>query len=204
MKRNLTIIALTLAATLGATSIAEAQVFVRAPFVRVGVGPGVYVRAPFVNLWLPPAPVVVGPRYYVSPGIYATPGQSFVAPAPRVADAPPPTAEPQPLQPGLQPAPQPSPQQIMPSADNGPPPVAKAGKALSLEDFAKTFQPKAGSYEVTIVSPVTNQPTPVRFTLPAGAPRGVHLRANEIEFDYGIRRFVRIEFDNEGAVVTSR
>jgi hypothetical protein len=32
----------------------------------------------------------------------------------------------------------------------------------------------------------------------------VHLRPNEIEFDYGIRRFVRIEFDNEGAMVTSR
>jgi hypothetical protein len=30
------------------------------------------------------------------------------------------------------------------------------------------------------------------------------VRRNEIEFDYGIRHFVRIEFDHEGAMVTSR
>jgi hypothetical protein len=47
-------------------SLAEAQVFVRVPFVRVYVGPGgwVYVRAPFVvysNMDAVPGPNVVAP-----------------------------------------------------------------------------------------------------------------------------------------------
>jgi hypothetical protein len=51
---------------------------------------------------------------------------------------------------------------------------------------------------------MTGRATPVQFTLPSGAPRRVLLRPNEIEFDYGIRRFVRIGFDEDGAIVTSR
>jgi hypothetical protein len=193
MKRNLAVFTLTLAAAFGGASAAQAQVFIRAPFVRVGVGPGVYVRAPFVNLWVPPAPVFLGPRVYVAPPVYAAPPPVYVAPAPRVVESPPPA----PVDP--QPAPQPA-----PNGTNNAPPPAKAVKALSLEEFAKTFQPKGGNYEVNLVSPINNQITLVRFTLPEGNPRRVHLRPNEIEFDYGIRRFVRIEFDNEGAIVTSR
>ena len=37
-----------------------------------------------------------------------------------------------------------------------------------------------------------------------GTPRRVMVRRNEIEFDYGLRRFVRIEFDQDGAQVISR
>ena len=47
MKRTLTIVAAVLLGWLGAVSTSEAQVFIRAPFVRVGVGDGVYVRATF-------------------------------------------------------------------------------------------------------------------------------------------------------------
>jgi hypothetical protein len=189
MKRNLALVALALVVGLGLASTAEAQVFVRAPFVRVQVGGGVYVRAPFVNLWIPPPPIYVAPA-----PTYMAPAPVFVPPLPRVVESPPPQKEPQ-----SDPQPQPAPQN-----DNVPPQPTKAGKALTLEQFANSFQPKAGSYEVSIINPVTNQATQVRFSLPDGTPRRIHVRRNEIEFDYGIRRFVRIEFDSEGVMVTSR
>jgi hypothetical protein len=187
MPRNLALFALALVMGLGLASVAHAQVFVRAPFVRVQVGGGVWVRAPFVNLWVPPAPIYYGPPVYVAPST------SYTAPAPRVADMPAPqTTEPPPV----------STQPQLPSQSS--PQPGQAVQVPSLEQFAKTFQPKGGNYEVSILSPVTNQATPVRFTLPDGTPRRVQVRRNEIEFDYGIRHFVRIEFDNDGAMVTSR
>jgi hypothetical protein len=200
MKRHLAILALALTVGLGLASAAEAQVFVRAPFVRVQVGGGVWVRAPFVNLWLPP-----GPAYYAGPGVYVPPPAVFTPPVPRVVESPsPPQSDPSQPQPAPQ-QPQPAPpQQPMPNIDNNPPQPARADKAPTLQQFAGSFQPKGGNYDVSIVNPVTNQPTQVRFTLPEGNPRRVHVRRNEIEFDYGIRHFVRIEFDNEGAMVTSR
>ena len=75
---------------------------------------------------------------------------------------------------------------------------------MTPDEFAKTFQPKPGSYEVTLLNPVTNQPTPVRFTLPDGSPKRVLVHRREIEFEYGFRRFVRIQFDRDGATVVSR
>jgi hypothetical protein len=196
MMRNLTLVALTLVVGLSLASIAEAQVFVRAPFVRVQVGGGVYVRAPFVNLWIPPPPV-----YYVP--------NAYVPAMPRVVESPmPQSVEPQPQTvPQQQPVPQQLPvpqQQPVPNNDSTPSPLTKTEKALTLEQFANSFQAKGGNYEVSIVSPVTNQATQVRFTLPDGNPRRIHVRRQEIEFDYGFRHFVRIEFDNEGAMVTSR
>src|SRR5437588_10613408 len=83
MKRNLTFVALALVVGLGVASSAEAQVFVRAPFVRVQVGGGVWVRAPFVNLWVPPGPAYYGPR------VYAGPPAVYVPPMPRLVDSPP-------------------------------------------------------------------------------------------------------------------
>lgn len=194
MKRKFRIVVLALVMGASLASTAQAQVFVRAPFVRVQVGGGVYVRAPFVNVFIPPRPV------------YVTSAPVFVAPTPQVVEAPPQPSEaqaapPSPTIPQQQTLP---PQQAAPPQDYSPPQPTRATQTPTLEQFAKTFQPKAGSYQVSIVSPVTNQPTPVRFTLPEGNPRQVHLRGNEIEFEYGFRRFVRIEFDNEGAMVTSR
>lgn len=167
-------------------SASHAQVFVRAPFVRVQAGGpgGVHVRAPFVNIWVPGRP----PVYYV-PTPVAPP--VFVPPAPKV------------VVPGPQQQPQPEPQPKEGTGDLAPPqPLAPSG-TLTLEQFIKSFQPKAGSYEVTLLNPITKEPTTVRFTLPEGSPKRVHLRSNEIEFDYGIRRFVRITFDRDGAMVTS-
>jgi hypothetical protein len=196
MKRYFALMTLAVVLGLAVASAAEAQVFVRAPFVRVQVGGGVYVRAPFVNLWLPPPPVYVGPPAYIAPP------NVYVPPMPRVVESPaPPANEPPPLPNTPPPVPN---TPAVPNNDNGPPQPAKAAQVPTLEQFAKSFQPKGGRYEVSILNPVTNQATPVRFTLPEGNPRRVDLRRNEIEFYYGIRRFVRIEFDNEGAMVTSR
>ena len=76
MKRILILTAAVALGWLGLVSASQAQVFVRAPFVRVGVGDGVYVRAPFVNLYVPPA----GPVY--------APGVVFVPPPPAVVPPP--------------------------------------------------------------------------------------------------------------------
>ena len=185
MKRSLAIIAFALGCWMAAESSAQAQVFVRAPFVRVQVGPGVGIRAPFVNLWLPSNP----DPYYYPPG--------YVPPAPPAGAVPPA---------GLGPEVAPPPALVAPKAgSDAPPPAAgQQVQALTLDQFAKTFQAKAGSYEVDLVNPVTNQPTRVRFALPEGTPKNVHVRPREIEFRYGVLRFVRIEFDRDGAQVVSR
>ncbi len=178
MRRTILFGVLATLAGLGLASSAQAQVFVRAPFVRVQVGgPGVYVRAPFVNLWIPGGP----PPVYV-------PAPSFVPPMPAPVE----------VQPKAEPQPAPK------SEDLAPPTPVQPAQAPTLEQFANSFKAKGGSYEVTLQNPVTKAPTTVRFTLPAGTPRRVMVRRNEIEFEYGLRRFVRIEFDQDGAQVVSR
>jgi hypothetical protein len=192
MTRTLIISAAVVAATLGLASVSEAQVFVRAPFVRVAVGDGVAVRAPFVNLYVPPA----GPTYYSPfgpriiytsppPVVVMPPAQSFTPPAPQPLPLPQPPANP-------------------PIVDNGPPQPVQPAQVPTLESFAKTFQPKAGSYEVTIINPATKQPTNVRFNLPEGEPRRVIVNRYSIEFVYTLRQWTRIEFDRDGVVVTTR
>ena len=170
------------------TSLAEAQVSVRAPFVRVQVGgPGVYVRAPFVNIFVPSNP----PVYVLPPQ-----GPVFIPPPPRPVDNMPP-AEGQPL-------PKADPKRQPENPDLDPPQPLTPAKPLTMQEFAKSFQPKAGSYEITILSPVTKEPTPVRFTLPEGTPKRINVNGRSIEFQYGPRQFVRIEFDRDGALITSR
>jgi hypothetical protein len=184
MKRTIYLSAASLVAWLGIVSTSSAQVWVRAPFVRVGVGDGVYVRAPFVNLWIPGGATyspIYGPLY----------GPPLVAP-PATAPTMPPASE------GLA-----APKQIAP-LDNVPPLPIQPVSVPTLDGFAKTFQPKAGSYDVTMINPTTNQPTQVRFTLPEGSPRRVIVNRNSIEFVYALRTWVRIEFDRDGAMVTAR
>lgn len=204
---------------LGAANVAQAQVWVRAPFVRVGVGPGVYVRAPFVNLYVP-----TRDRYYYSgyggPGVYAPPyygpGVIYGAPAtdPRImppADgftAPPPALVPSPKTVERPPALPPKGDgpkgdgPALPKSDD-PPPLVGAG-AVAVEAFLKGFKPRAGSYEIDLINPVTKKPATVRFTLPEGTPTSVEYRGNTVEFRYAPTRFVRIEFDKDGAIVSSR
>jgi len=192
MRRIQVITGASMIALLALTAPAAAQVYIRAPFVRVQVGgPGVHVRAPFVNLFVPSTPDVhVMPPVQLMPP--ADPAPAFEAPAP------------EPVPERLQKAPllQPKPAEAHP--DDAPPAPAQPEQVLTLEQFAKAFQAKAGNYEVTLLNPVTRAATTVRFTLPEGTPRRVNLSRSEIEFDYGARRYVRIRFDRDGAEVSSR
>jgi hypothetical protein len=75
--------------------------------------------------------------------------------------------------------------------------------ALTLNDFAATFQPTPGAHEVRIVHPYTKELVTVAFTLPEGAPKQVHVNRRQIDFDYG-KRSVSIRFRLKGSVeVTS-
>src|SRR5713101_2531742 len=69
MLRFITFGLLALVGLVAGASPGQGQVFVRAPFVKVFVGPGVNVRAPFVNVWIPPGPpsVLVEPTQPVEP-----------------------------------------------------------------------------------------------------------------------------------------
>lgn len=71
---------------------------------------------------------------------------------------------------------------------------------MTLEHFAKCFQPTPGTHHVCIIHPVTCQPVKVCFTLPAGCgcPK-VCVHRRSIEFDYG-RREVEINFLRNGTV----
>jgi hypothetical protein len=173
MKRILILSAAVAMGLFGLASISSAQVFIRAPFVRVGTGDGVYVRAPFVNLYIPDGPVY-GPRVVTVPPVVVVP------------QPPPVVVQPQPAPIIVNPAPvQPAP-------------------IPTLDAFAKSFQPKGGTHDVTILNPLTNQPTTVRFTLPEGTPRRVIVDRNSIEWVYTLRTRVLVEFDRGGAMVRAR
>ena len=158
MKRTLILAAAIAIAWLGLATAGQAQVFVRAPFVRVGVGDGVYVRAPFVNLYIP--------------------GDGSVPPpyGPRVIYMPPPTVIQQPTPPpqAFPPAPQP----VLPAPkpaikDDAPPQPVQPAQVPTLDSFAKTFQAKAALYEGGDPEP-GDEDAHQREILPAGgnaAPR---------------------------------
>src|SRR5947208_13553949 len=88
MKRTVTLGAAVVVGWLGVVATSEAQVFIRAPFVRVGVGDGVYVRAPFVNLYVPPSGPVYGPRVVYVPSQQFMPPASEPLPSPLPQDKP--------------------------------------------------------------------------------------------------------------------
>jgi hypothetical protein len=194
----LSLVVVTLAAT-----AASAQVVVRAPFVRVETGGGyTAVRAPFVNLFIPSAP----PVYYgPPPGVYLPGPPPFPQPNPGMATLPPPRTVPLPPPPGPV-----APKAVPPASveppvqpDLTPPAPIQPPKAPTIDEFVKSFKPKAGNYEVTLTNPVNRQAEIVRFSLP-GEPQRVRTTRNSIEFVYGPRQFVRIEFDQDGPMIISR
>jgi hypothetical protein len=203
MKRIL----LALVGLLAVNATASAQVFVRAPFVRVQTGPGVWVKAPFVDVFVPAAgPVIAPPPLYVvpPPSIYVPPPPTNpprieVLPVPQLAPAPLPVPAP-----GPQPAPTPVPVPVLNTPIDVAPPPVQAANIMTLNQFAASFKPRAGSFEVDLINPITKQPTKVRFTLPDGAPKRVIVDADEVEFRYGLFQFVRIGFTRDGAQVTTR
>ena len=183
-------------------SPAWAQVSIRAPFVRVDVnGGGVSVRAPYVRYYSGPPVAFAPPSGYIAPPVQyvpqygpqtAFPGQIPMAiPAP-IHSEPPLQTVPAAVVPNAQ-----------PKADFAPPPPVQAPQTMTLEKFSKSFQPRSGNYEFSLVNPVTQQPTEIRFTLPAGEPR-IETGAAFVLYQYAGRQMVRIEFDKDGATVISR
>lgn len=75
---------------------------------------------------------------------------------------------------------------------------------MTLSEFANTFQPRGGRHEVLLINPLTKKATTVRFSLPEGLPRRVVVDPQGVEFVYGLRHFVRIHFNADGPVITSR
>src|ERR1700677_2175508 len=124
---------LTLVAALGlivSATRADAQVFVRVPFVQVETGNGVYVRAPFVRVWVPPAYVVPPPATIQvvppqPPTVFVPNPPTVIVPQPPAPVPPPPAA---PEVNNVSPAP-PQPLQV---------------KYPTLNEFARSFQARAG------------------------------------------------------------
>lgn len=164
------------------TGNADAGHWVRAPFVSVyvgrdwGNGSSVYVRAPFVRVGVPSWD---GPVYYYPPYV-ATPMPRYeVRPEDRV---PPPAPRP-----GIGPT-------------NGTATLQVADRPPTHREFAGSFLPRPGTYEVTLLHPATGEPCVVCFTLPNAGRCKVKVDDDEIEFDYDGCE-VEIHFKRDGRVV---
>jgi hypothetical protein len=145
---------LALAALVGTTATACADIFIQVPFVTVRVGrqrPVIPVSAP---IYQPPT----------VPGNIGEP--------PPVPGEPPPVPVPD--------APLPAPRPLM----TQPAPPVPATRAPTLREFASSFQPLPGTYKVVLQHPVTCAPVEVCFTLPPGCPRRVRVRPRELDFVY--------------------
>jgi len=79
------------------------------------------------------------------------------------------------------------------------PPPSGALRPLTLPEFAASFQPAPGNYEVLLVHSRTGCPVQVGFTLPCGCPRKVRVTKHQLVFDYG-RDKVTIRFGLCGQV----
>jgi hypothetical protein len=181
MCRNLIPSACCLAGILVAAGAARADVVLRGPFGRQIVIPT-------------PVDVQVGPGVYVGPGpTRPVPPPAKVVNGPDVVSTPMPLVR---LQAGDEVLPQPR------SLTPGPavlPPAAVA--PIPLRDFARTFQPAPGNYEVLFVHPGNHKPVAVAFSLPPGQPR-VSCGPRALTFDYG-RCEVEIRFKIGGKVVVT-
>jgi hypothetical protein len=78
-----------------------------------------------------------------------------------------------------------------PYVPGAPPPVplpipveAAASRAPTLTEFAATFRPKGGRYEIVIEHPMTGKPVRVSFTLPEGTPKRVNVHRRGLDFEY--------------------
>jgi hypothetical protein len=139
----------------------------------------VFIRVPFVTVRVgTPGPVIVNPPVT---------GPIIVNPPSR-----PPVIIGQPIDvPPVEP-----PQRVIVQE---PPARVVVTRAPTLDEFAKSFQPAPGKYEVVIQHPVTCEPVKVCFTLPEGCPKKVRVHPREIDFDYG-KTDVSIRFIRDGRV----
>lgn len=79
------------------------------------------------------------------------------------------------------------------------PAPAPAARAMTHAEFARTFTPVQGTYDVVLLHPDTCCPVRVCFTLPCGCPKKVRVERHELEFDYGDYE-VEIRFRRDGRV----
>ncbi len=142
----------------------------------------VFIRVPFVTVRVGnPGPVVVNPPV-TGPIVVGQPPVTGPIIVGQPIDVPPVVLQP--------------PRVIV---NEAPPQAVVATRAPTLDEFAKSFKPQPGKYEVVIQHPVTCEPVKVCFTLPEGCPRKVHVYPREIDFDYG-RTDVSIRFIRDGRV----
>jgi hypothetical protein len=78
------------------------------------------------------------------------------------------------------------------------PKVVVPTRAPTLTEFAATFQPQPGKYEVVLQHPITCTPVKVCFTLPPGCPRKVSVHRRSLDFVYGGLQDVIIRFYRDG------
>ena len=79
------------------------------------------------------------------------------------------------------------------------PPPAVAVRPPTLEEFACSFHPAPGHYEVVLLNPETCCPVQVCFTLPCGCPK-VRVHDKSLVFHYGLLDNVSIRFHHDGSV----
>ncbi len=73
------------------------------------------------------------------------------------------------------------------------------GRPPTLAEFAASFQPAPGHYEVVLLNPETCCPVKVCFTLPCGCPK-VRVHDKSLVFHYGLLDNVSIRFRHDGSV----
>ena len=88
------------------------------------------------------------------------------------------------------------PPQVVPA----PPPAIVPVRPLTVNEFAASFQPLPGRYEVLLIHPKTGCPVKVCFTLPPGCLRGMRVTGHKIVFDYKCQHDVVIRFLHFGKV----
>jgi hypothetical protein len=175
MRRTILLGLLAAATAVSQAASARAEVIVNTPWVSVRVGrPG--PQQPTVAVDTPWASVRVGRPVPLPP-----PGEVDPPPVP----VPPPSFDPPPV-------PIPPPGETV---------VAPAPRAMTVEEFAATFQPRPGNYEAVLTHPLTGGPVKVCFTLPAGRVKKVHVHPRSLQFDYGLlKEKVTIRFFPDGDV----
>jgi hypothetical protein len=82
-----------------------------------------------------------------------------------------------------------------------PPPAPVVVTAPTLEEFAATFRPAPGTYEVTVRHSRSGCPVTVCFTLPPGCPK-VRVNRHQLDFEYPCQD-VRIRCQIGGKVKVS-
>jgi hypothetical protein len=79
------------------------------------------------------------------------------------------------------------------------PPPGAVVRPMTLQEFACSFHPAPGHYEVVLLNPETCCPVKVCFTLPCGCPT-VRVHDKSLVFHYGFLDNVAIRFHHDGSV----